>query len=437
MIELRYNNGDGNVSRVIHESESSYRYRSLMNKTSLQLKFSLPEYIEFPVGTTCEFQGETFSLLAPPTIKKNGERDIEFTLDMGNDEEHLSRYKLRNNEDGRLKWSMTAKPEEFIRQIVLNLNRRDGEGVWSVGTCLEATEKTIEFNHSYLLDALQSIAEEFETEWEIVDHTISLHKVEYFKDSPVALSYGKGNGFVSGLGRSSSADTPPVEILYVQGGEQNIDASKYGSRFLLLPKAQELVYEGKRYVASSDGLSVQRADKEPRYHNEDSLELEDIYPKRVGSVTAVEVESEEKNFYDILDSEIPENLDYNKYIIEGEDMTFIFQSGMLAGREFEVKYKHKERRFQLVPQEFDGVMMPSETFKPQVGDTYAIFGIMLPDEYVCDNENKQGASWEMFREACRYLHENEEQKFTFTGTLQGLWAKKNWLAVGGKLKVGG
>ena len=178
MIELRYNNGDGNVSRVIHESESSYRYRSLMNKTSLQLKFSLPEYIEFPVGTTCEFQGETFTLLAPPTIKKNGERDIEFTLDMGNDEEHLSRYKLRNNEDGRLKWSMTAKPEEFIRQIVLNLNRRDGEGVWSVGTCLEATEKTIEFNHSYLLDALQSIAEEFETEWEIVDHTISLHKVE-------------------------------------------------------------------------------------------------------------------------------------------------------------------------------------------------------------------------------------------------------------------
>lgn len=437
MITLNWKASDGAHTMAINESESSYRYRALMQKESLTLKFSLPEYIEFPVGTQCVYQNTTYTLHTPQNIKKNGERDIEYTLTFGTDVEHLSRYKLRNNEDGRLKWSMTAKPAEFIRQIVLNLNARDGK-VWSVGTCVDAPEKTIEFNHTYIFDALQTIAGEFETEWEIDGHCISLRKVEYFKDAPVALSYGRGNGFKPSVGRTSPSNTPPVEILYVQGGDKNIDASKYGGRFLLLPKAQEYVYEGRRYKVSADGLSVQRADKEPLYNNEDSLELQDIYPSRVGTCTSVEVKDKNKHFYDIIDTSIPETLNYNDHIIEGESMTLIFQSGMLAGKEFEVKYKHAERRFEIVPEEFDGIIMPSETFKPEAGkDTYAIFGIMLPDEYICDNVNQSGASWDMFKEACRYLYENEDQKFTFTGELQGIWAKKNWLAVGGKLKVGG
>ena len=437
MIRIFWTSGESTEQYDVQELESSYRYRAIMQKPTLVLKFSLSEYVEFPVGAQCVYQNETYTLLSPANIKKNGVRSIEYTLTMGGDEEHLSKYKLRNNEDGRLKWSMTATPAEFIRQIVLNLNARDGEGVWSVGACLEATEKTIEFNHSYLLDALNSVAEEFETEWEISGHVISLHKVEYFKDDPVALSYGKGNGFVPALGRTSSSGEPPVEVLYVQGGDKNIDRSKYGSQFLLLPKSQEFTYEGRTYKSSADGLSIQRADKEPQYNNEDSLELTEIYPSRIGKVTSVETESVDKHFYNVIDNTIPESLDYNNYLIAGDSMTIIFQSGMLAGREFELKYKHSARRFEIVPNEYDGVTMPSETFKPAVGDTYAIFGVMLPDAYICDNETQTGASWDMFKEACRYLYENEDQKFTFTGELQGIWAKRNWLEVGGKLKVGG
>ena len=93
-------------------------------------------------------------------------------------------------------------------------------------------------------------------------------------------------------------------------------------------------------------------------------------------------------------------------------MTLIFQSGMLAGKEFDVKYKHDERRFEIVPQEYDGVTMPNETFKPKSGengDTYAIFGIMLPSDYICNNTEKTGASWDMFRAAAKALYECEDQ----------------------------
>ena len=437
------------VTLEVQESENSYRYRTLMGKPQLVLRFSLPAFVEIPVGAWCEFMGQTFTLNDPENIKKNGTRNIEYTMTMGTDEDLMSLYKMRNSVDHRLKYSMCATPREFIQEIVANLNEHGGGG-WSVGTCIESTAKTIEFNHSYIDDALQSVADTFETEWEIVNKAISLHKVEYFKDSPLSLSYGKGNGFIPGVGRSSISDEKPVKRLYVQGGDKNIDRTAYGSKELLLPKSQTLVYEGRTYKVDADGFYIERYDVVSDAVKEDSIDLSEIYPSRIGEVSEVVSVKPEKNFYDIVDSSIPNSLDYNNYLIEGETMTIIFQSGMLAGdgKEFEVKYYHdakgtagtsdykKGRRFEIVPQEIDGQIMPNETFKPVAGDTYAIFGCSLPDEYICDNNSKTGASWDMFREAARYLYEHEEQKFTFTGTLQGLYAKRNWLEIGGRLKVG-
>ena len=435
MLTLHFNN----TTLDVQESDSSYRYRSLMSKPQLVLKFSLSEFVEIPVGAWCEYQGVKYKLGSPENIKKNGTRNIEYTLTLGTLEDNMSLYKMRNPVDKRLKWSMCAKPHELVEAIVWNLNQRDGAGVWKVGECLDAAEQTVEFNHTYVDAALQDVANKFETEWEINDYTISLHKVEYFKDDPLPLAYGKGNGFEPGVGRTTQSDELPIKRLYVQGGDRNIDRSKYGSAELLLPKSQTLVYEGRIYQSDAEGYSIERIDKVSDAVKEDSLDCSEIYPSRVGTVSAVECIDAGKNFYDIIDNSIPAELNFNNYVIEGETATIIFQKGMLAGddKQFEFKYNHSERRFELVPQEIDGVTMPNETFSPAVGDTYAIFGIMLPDSYICNNTDKTGASWDMFREAARKLYENEDQKFTFTGTLQGLWAKKNWLRVGGRLKVGG
>lgn len=435
MLTLHFNN----TTLDVQESDSSYRYRSLMSKPQLVLKFSLSEFVEIPVGAWCEYQGVKYKLGSPENIKKNGTRNIEYTLTLGTLEDNMSLYKMRNPVDKRLKWSMCAKPHELVEAIVWNLNQRDGAGVWKVGECLDAAEQTVEFNHTYVDAALQDVANKFETEWEINDYTISLHKVEYFKDDPLPLAYGKGNGFEPGVGRTTQSDELPIKRLYVQGGDRNIDRSKYGSAELLLPKSQTLVYEGRIYQSDAEGYSIERIDKVSDAVKEDSLDCSEIYPSRVGTVSAVECIDAGKNFYDIIDNSIPAELNFNDYVIEGETATIIFQKGMLAGddKQFEFKYNHSERRFELVPQEIDGVTMPNETFSSAVGDTYAIFGIMLPDSYICNNTDKTGASWDMFREAARKLYENEDQKFTFTGTLQGLWAKKNWLRVGGRLKVGG
>lgn len=432
---IHYNEND---TLEVYEDDSSYRQRRLMEKETLVLKFSLTEWVDIPINAWVEYENERFFLMELPSIKKNGERNIEYTLNMVADDSALSLYKFINPIDRRVKWSMCAKPWEFIKAIIDNLNEREGAEIWHVGECVEANEKTIEFNHTQLDEALQEVAETFETEWEISNRTISLKKVEYFKESPLSLSYGKGNGFVPGVGRSVADGEQPIKRLYVQGGDRNIDPSKYnGQKELRLPKGKELQYNGRTYRSDADGLYIERTDVVSDAAKEDSLDCDELYPSHTCEVTAVQVVNENSNLYDIFDNTIPQSLDYSQCLIAGQTPYIRFQTGMLAGeKDFQFRYKHNERKFELVAQEIDGVMMPNKTFAPKVGDEFVVFGIMLPEQYVCDDDSKTGASWDMFREAAKHLYENEEQKFTFTGTLQGLWAKRNWLEVGGKLKVG-
>lgn len=336
---------------------------------------------------------------------------------------------------------MTATPGMFMELLVDNLNLYDSG--WTVGTVIEAPEKLLSFNHEKCWAVLGRLAEEFDTEFEIVGKTINLRKVEYYKDAPLKLSYGKGNGFLPGVGRANQGDNLPVEILYVQGGERNIDYSVYGSQTLLLPKSQELSYQGRRYKTDKDGMYVTRADRPLSSYNEDSYDASDIYPSRVGTVSETDTEpgkdtdGNDVTFYNFYDSSVPANLNFEDCLIAGQTMTVIFQTGRLAGREFDVKYVHDGRKFEIVSSEQDGMTLPNASLYPEVGDKYAVFNISLPAAYVCDNATKTGASWDMFREAVRYLYEREERQFTFSGELDGIWAKKNWLAIGAKLVPGG
>lgn len=432
-MKIHFNNNEIDIL----VDTSSYRYTALQNVGTLYLYFASEEFINIPVGAYCIYKNITYYLMNPNDFKKKSSRNFEYTIVMYDIGAILGKYKCRDIVSKRLKFDYTAKPHEHLQLIVDNLNMRDSG--WKVGECIEAEEKTINYNHTFCSEALPNIANIFKTEYEIdpAIKTVHLRKVEYNKNEPLPLEYGKDKGFVPGLGRSSQSGNRPVTILYVQGGEQNIDFSKYGSKELLLPKNQRLEYEGRTYVSDADGLYIKRADTPLRDVQEDSLDCSHISPKRVGGVSNVVVSDKEKNFYDFIDSSIPNDLNFEDCLIEGNTMTVIFQSGMLAGKEFEVKYIHKERKFLITPQEIDGQIMPNDIYKPNLGDKYAVFGIQLPDAYICNNSTKEGASWDMFREAAKYLYENEDPKFTFKGELDSIYSKKRWLSIGGKIKLGG
>lgn len=440
---MRIYDKTGEVLLDIPVDDDSYRYRAIAQAKKVELRYSLVDHVELPTGAYIEYQGERYTLWYPSDFKKEGTRVFDYTVTFGGNEEILKKYKykLLSDKPYKLKFVMTATPGMFMELLVDNLNLYDSG--WTVGTVIEAPEKLLSFNHEKCWAVLGRLAEEFDTEFEIVGKTINLRKVEYYKDAPLKLSYGKGNGFLPGVGRANQGDNLPVEILYVQGGERNIDYSVYGSQTLLLPKSQELSYQGRRYKTDKDGMYVTRADRPLSSYNEDSYDASDIYPSRVGTVSETDTEpgkdtdGNDVTFYNFYDSSVPANLNFEDCLIAGQTMTVIFQTGRLAGREFDVKYVHDGRKFEIVSSEQDGMTLPNASLYPEVGDKYAVFNISLPAAYVCDNATKTGASWDMFREAVRYLYEREERQFTFSGELDGIWAKKNWLAIGAKLVPGG
>lgn len=424
--------------------DGSYRYRAIKNGTKVILYYSLTSHVEIPIDSYIEYQGQRYYLWLSSNFKKKGTRNFEYTVEFGGDEGALRKYKLKDTTvtPNRLKFSIVCTPKQLLQLFVDNLNLRDSG--WKVGKCIELAERLFSFNNEYIIDALNRVSGDLDTEYDIANKTLNLWKIEYNKDTPLALSYGKGNGFLPGTGRTNIGDKQPVSILFVEGGERNIDASKYGSTTLLLPRNQELEYEGRKYRTSEDGTFIYRVDKVVPGGQEDSYDGSANYPSRVGTVSEAIVVDEKKNFYDIKDSSIPAALDYSQCRIAGQKATIKFESGRLAGREFDIEqtddaltgYIHAERRFKIVPAEIEGQVLPNSASRPSAGDKYAIFGIALPTAYICDNATKTGASWDMFREAVRVLYEKGDNQFSFTGELDSNWSKKRWLEIGGKILPG-
>lgn len=448
-------NKAGATLATVTPSDQSTRTRTITGQNTVTLIFSLTGFVDFPAGSCITFEGSTYTTRKPGAFVKNAARSYQYTLTLESEAASLAKYKIRDITTGRLKFSLTATPAEFAAVIVANLN--DREPGWTVGECITSTEKSVTFNHTTLAEAVAAIAEAFKTEWEVVGKTISLRKVEYYKEAPQALSYGFGNGFKTGIKRENFDSAQPIEKLLVQGGDRNIDKSTYLASELLLPRNETYFFDGTYfedetgfqgsgstgYTSDGDGLAITLVSNPDQTSEEASLDLSDIYPSieaagtDVGKITNVIQVDAEKNFWDIYDTHIPADLDFDACLIAGETMSIIFQDGMLAGKEFDCNYQHSTRRLQIIPQEIDGETMPNAIFAPVIGNHYSIFGISLPEAYVCNSMAKTGASWSMFREAIRYFHENKNPRFTFTGALDQEWLATNYVAIGPKLIPGG
>ncbi|MDY3884097.1 hypothetical protein [Porphyromonas somerae] len=425
MMEI---NNNGTIIKV-YPSDESELTTGVMTSGKVVLHFRSDQDIKLEQGATIEFLGNTYTLIYPQETKKLWRGYLECIATFYSSAEQLKHKLLKDPSNiARTSFVFAGSPTDFATLVARSMGRE-----WSVGNCIATSyDKTIAFKEESCWAALGRVAEEFHTEWVVEGKSISLRKDERYKEDPLPLSYGKGNGFLSGVSQRGNADNLPISRLYVLGSSRNIDPTKYGASTLHLPKSWSgegmRTNEAGNYIELLEGNGAEGA-----------IELTDLYPHRVGMVSSVVTVNEAKHFYDIIDSSIPEELNYNDYRIRGEKAILKFETGALAGRQFEIRqsetalsgYHHQERRFELIPSEQDGFIMPSKEWAPKAGDKYAVFGIALPQEYVTRAEN------ELLKEAIRTLSERSLPQFTFEGEVDGIWAKRKWLEIGGKLVPGG
>lgn len=452
-IYTKETDGTETLFLTVYPTDDSYHLSELQGKDVCEIRLEMAQYVNFPLGAYIYWRGEKYTLDTPAIVEKNGAAKLEYTLTFQGTVATLSKYITRHIVDGvlqdaKVKFSITAYPHEILQLIVDNLNYRDSG--WTAGTCEPTDTVVLSFTQTTIKDALSQLATETECEYEVEGKTISIKKkVEYYKSSPLALQYGKGNGLRPGVGRKNSSDSNPMEVLFVQGGERNINSATYGSQTVLLPAGMPtLGFDGEHfsdedgyneenartYKASEDRMSISRADKELTHATEAAATFDDVYPHREGTITSIVEEKE--NIIDFADTAIPDTLDYKALTAAGQSLTVVFNSGMLCGKEFEVNYIASTKTFQLINTTIDGVNMPNNVWRPAVGDRYVVLNMYMPDEFLCDTKNKAGAEWELFREAVKYMFDNEDNKFDFSGKLDSIYAHNNWENIGGKIKVG-
>ena len=464
-MKIKIYKQDNTVLKEVTVLDNSVISNEIRGEHTLSLSFSSAEYVDIPDGAYVVVGGTTYTMMSQNRITQDSQRSNEVTAVFEAGQAMLSSIRMRNPDDGTLSFPYTATAEDHLALIIANLNRYGDGNEWSIGDCIDDnTVRYLQYDYVSCLDALNSIADIFGTEWEIIGTTISLHKVEYNISSPLELAYGKDNGLRPGTVRETIER--PMTRLYPQGGSRNIDTAQYGSPILLLPESITFKYDGNKfedeagfdndnartYTTDTAGTYVSSVRNASRMANEGVIDCTDIYPSATHSVIGFEYGSTVPSWV-ILD--VPENLDYSQHVILGELPSITFQSGNLQGRTFEIRRNQdgslssmKEYsesgtfvgwRFMIASVIEDGVMLPDQQsgMVPENGDTCRIFGVQLPAEYVCDNVNKSGASWDMLRRCIMYLYECEDYIYSLKVEVDPIWARKNWAFAVQKFRIGG
>ncbi|SDE77477.1 phage tail protein, partial [Riemerella columbipharyngis] len=377
----------------------------LFGEETLTMSFTLNRFVLFRIGDSVEVYGKTYYIAQEPVVDKKSTREYAYNLTFNGEKYRLAEVQYffydENNELTMPDFSITATARKMIELLVANANRT--QSGWSVGNVATEETKTVDFSNYNCLAALTRISDEFGVEFWI-DADKSIHLEERKQSSGYTLEYGKSKGLKS-LTRNPYAESGLVTRLYAQGSSKNIPKNyRNGQKQLRMPVP---------YLEKNTDIYgiVERTQT-----------FDDIYPKRVGTVTQVYAD----NPYRFSDTDLDFDLNsYNEYgttiLQSGVSAKIIFQTGDLAGYTLEVKeygFDSTTKTFTLLKNKDEkSFEIPSEHFRPKVGDKYIIVDIMMPKSYV-DN-----AEAELKAAAQEYLDKNSKQRFIYNVTPDPLYLK--------------
>lgn len=392
---------------------------SLMGDDYISLKIVSSEWLSFAKGDKIVVGGNEYSIRATTTREIVSENYYNYEPVFYGVMYDLMKTIYRNcdkyGKSDKSTFDLTYTIKEFVQVLIYNLER-DYPGVWKFDedNCPETEAKTIQFSGVNCLQALQTLCnkEQFNLEFQITQdngiRTIHIGKFGKRINPPSGADFfewGKGNGLYN-LKEQKIDDKAIITRLWVEGGTTNIrsDYRGYAER-LQLPMQRMNQYDhtladGTVVKANTEMIGI--SDESKRYienaelrdkmgSEEDVKTYDNIYPKRMGKVTAIVADDICAFIDDTMDFDLNKKDDKGTmYLVDGVSAKITFTSGRLAGQQFELNakggYDDKTKKFKIIPfTDSRGLTIPStetqDAYKIEVGNTYKITDIYLPEQY--------------------------------------------------------
>ena len=368
----------------------------------------------YGIGDVITVFGRDYRLNRLPKVSKTGMQEYQYDLEFEGIQYDLMRVtydvniNTTNNQLQDIQGdSLTGDLKRFMEVLISNANRVF-PGKWALGVCPETDgDNTLTFSESdNCLSVLQTLCSEdkFGVEFEIERvngvYVINIKKT-IGQTLPFVLEYGKGKGLFS-ISRENVSSSNIVTRLKVYGSTENI-TSKY--------RADRLCMFGKGKASSY----IEKADAVAKYGIFEGRKNFDIKPTFTGKVSSV-VDGDVLSF---IDTSFPFDINAKNasgetlYLISGVSAKVHFNSGNLAGYEFEVHaYDHATHKFTLVKQTDDrGNVFPSETspaFQIGKNDTYKVLDIAY------SRDIEEAAEKKLAEEGNKYYDQNSQPKVQYS-----------------------
>ena len=381
-MELEIYDKQGALKKKVSPDSSSRWTEEVGAEFVVTVNFTTWEFFVLSVGDYVEISGKRFSIKKEYRPKKTDTQKYTYNISFygrEHDMQDLLFCRLNQGEDDlESVFAYDGTPMEMLEKLVANMNRNNDGVTWRAGQAVTGDRKTINFNGLFCWDAAGEIAGAWETEWWLDGEYLNIGKCEH--GERVTLGYMKG--LKTGLTQNENSNSIKwFTRLIPVGSTKNIDPSKYGYTHLQLPSRDKYI-----------DLNTQLGLKE---HREEAA-FQDIFPHRLGTVSSVRSEEqtntdgEKYTVYYVKDKDLPFNPD--EYMIGGEVIHITFESGDLSGREFECNWHNDTQEFEIIntyPDE--NTQIPGGNIIPDVGNTYILTNIRMPDEYypIAEEQYKQ------------------------------------------------
>lgn len=366
---------------IVKPDSSSELAQRKHNEDSIKLNFTLENYVEFKLGDyiSYDLNQSIYRMNKLPRVTENPKAN-KYEAIFENEIHELSKTKVflttpkiggGNYQDYR--FPLTGNAETFLQFICSNLNRN---GINITPGIFKSTEtKTVDFNEWNCLQAVQELSELLGFDWWIQGGVLN------FDSRPELVSYVLQVGRNVGLREITRTRIESADFMTVLYG--------YGATTNLPPRFGEGDFQYDSQTLTENRLTFSGVNGESKLEKNVELygrieavkEFPEIQPEFTGTI--FQISDDLREFFDLS---VPFNI--NDFLLPGIQPKITFLTGKLIGLTFNISWESETYKMTMDLYVDESGEYPNETLHQEPGDTYKLYDIGFPPEYLVEAETR-------------------------------------------------